>query len=404
MKRYALALGSGKKVDRNVYLLEELFPELEVIQASYGKRSSLVPEENHILLEEDQEINQIKSYLGSNHLGMVVNRLDSYIPLHGKVVDAFNVSGPSSNAVSYFRYKSEMHQLMLGAGLDQYRPRAEIVEFEKVDELLKTFDYPVVVKPYVGSKSKGVFVLKNAKDWSEAKQRLVKHFESSTISRMVDIPTVLVEEYVDGRMIAPVCYVDHQGKLHMLVILDVVRGKEIGQRNMQLVYRTTQSSLTEEQHFKVNWLLQELVTLSGLRSTFLDPELFVTKDRVSLIEINVRLGGLRAPLLKGAFGIDLNKLVVELASGQSINAAFLKHDTCTAVELWEDQSGMINSFLMPDVRGLIDYSQSYYEGDVYIAPPFSNQPLATFYVPDQADSLKKASQIRQEFKVNIRGK
>jgi hypothetical protein len=203
-------------------------------------------------------------------------------------------------------------------------------------------------------------------------------------------------------MIAPVCYVDHQGKLHMMVILDVVRGKDIGQKNMQLVFRTTQSSLTPEQHHEVTWLLQELVTLSGLKSTFLDPELFVTKDRISLIEINVRLGGLRAPLLKGAFGIDLNKLVVELASGKSINATFAKNFTCTAVELWEDQSGMINSFSLPDVRDLIDYGQNFYEGDVYIAPPFSNRPLATFYVPDQIDSLKRANEIREQFKVNIR--
>lgn len=401
MKRYALALGVGKKVDRNIYLLKELHPELEIIQASYGKRSSLIDEDKHIVLQTDQEIDNLCDFIRNDRLEMVVNRSDAYIPLHGLIVDNFEVSGPSSDAVSYFRYKSNMHQLMLESGLSQYRPRAEIVEFEKVDELLKSFDYPVVVKPYVGSKSKGVFVLHNPQDWQNAKLRLIKHFESSTISRMVDVPTVLVEEFVDGRMIAPVCYVDHQGKLHTLVILDVVRGKDIGQNNMQLVFRTTQSTLTDFQKQQVHWLLQELVSLSGLRSTFLDPELFVTKDRISLIEINVRLGGLRAPLLKGAFGIDLNKLVVQLASGMSINPAFQKNETCTAVELWEDQSGMISGFQMPDIRGLIEYGQNYYEGDVYIAPPYSNTPLAQFYVPDPLDSLKRASQVRREFSIKI---
>ena len=84
-----------------------------------------------------------------------------------------------------------------------------------------------------------------------------------------------------------------------------------------------------------------------LKETFLDPEFFVDKDSVYLIEVNVRMGGFRHDLALPAFQIDLNKMVAELALGQEIDDELKVIGSASACEIWETRSGVIKKLRMP---------------------------------------------------------
>jgi biotin carboxylase len=212
---------------------------------------------------------------------------------------------------------------------------------------------------------------------------------------------VLVEEYIDGRQIAPVSYVDKKGKLHIVAGVDVLRGPDVGQKHIQNVYRTTPSTMSDKQIQKVHTVLQLLVDRTGLKSTFLDPELYWVGNRLYVIEVNVRLGGFRSILLKQAYGIDLDELVVRLAMGEDLSIRFKQRKSCTATEVWDDRTGIIKSFVMPDGYDYVNLTYKSAQGDGYLAPPKGNVPLSYFYIVDTKNSLAVAKKIRAEVDLEI---
>ncbi len=402
MKKFILVLGFGRSVKRLFDVIEREFSEHTPVYCTYGKRLEFFEKNAFCFLKNGEEETRIRTVVdGKGKVVGVVNLTDSYIDLHGKLVDIFKVPGPSFSAVSLVKNKAKLFRLMVENGLADFHPKSVVIELNEVEHEIERFGYPCVLKPVVGSKSRGVFVIRSSNGLQRALKRLNKHFSQITIRRNLEAKNVLLQEYVTGQQVAPVSYVDAEGELRIIAEVDVLCGTDVGQQHMQCVYRTTPSVLDKAMMQQIQQLLQQIVKAAGLRSTLLDPELMISGRGLKLMEINARLGGYRTELFKPAYGIDLEKMVVQLALGEELDIDLKKKESCTAVEVWEEKSGRLLEFSFPNQDQVYHYEQLIQKGEEYLVPPEGDVPIASFYVLAQSDSLKKAQEIRRTISTSI---
>lgn len=401
-----LILGSGKYFKQILEMLSAIYPTVTIVQISYSGKRQEVLASQYCPIVLGSEIQKVDEFVktGNYRVVAIYNRSDTYIQLHGQLVDHFHVPGPSEKSVNFFRQKNKMHQLMTDNDLGEFRPRTEIRHFSRISEsFLQKLSYPVVVKPMIGAKSRGVFFLEKSDDFYAIGDLLQRHFDQEKSVAVADTKNLLLfEEYIQGKQVSVTAYVDEKGKLHSISSVDVTTAHELGLSHMQLVYRTTPSKYPEYTRQKMEYVLQRLMTLSGLRSTFIHPEFIVAKNRLILIELNCRIAGFRYEMTKYAFNIDINKMAIQLAMGDDIDDQLVKVKSCTACEIWEEKSGQIQQFSIPKSKYIIDASQRLFPGDLYRQPPDGNVPLGRFFVvSENDDSLKLAKKLRRQVKVRI---
>lgn len=328
----------------------------------------------------------------------VINRKDYYETLHGQLVDHFQVPGPSFHSVDQVSNKANLHELMEGLNLQLFRPRTITCQLSEVTQLLKSVQFPVIIKPFAGTHSRGVHKLESINDFDQVYPHLYNHFKNEMVVDKLDNEdtTVLIEEYLSGKMVIHICYVDKRSKVHFISLLKVVSARDIGQDHYQLIFRTTPSNSPEPVQQKMKFILQKIAKATRLKETFLDPEFFVHKGHVYLIEINVRMGGFRQELAKPAFAIDLERMIAQLALKQEVDDQFNAISSATACEIWEERSGVIKKLKMPKSKH-ITYSKLNFEpGEYYEAPPIGNRPLGSFYITASEKSLGIAKKIRNK--------
>ena len=233
-------------------------------------------------------------------------------------------------------------------------------------------------------------------------QQLKDHFSSEPSLKNKTQRKILIEEFVTGQQLTVTAYVDQSGELHTLGFVDVLDGFDVGQNHQQLVYRTTPSHCAPSVNNQANHILQRLVNISKLRSTFIHPDFIVNHHQIKLIELNVRLGGLRYELSKYAYGVNLDHFVLQLALNQTPANQVQQNFSCTGSDVWSKKSGLVKKLSLPPNKDLVQ-SKTYFKlGDKYQAPPKGNQQLIRYYVQSKdSDSLEIAKKIQQEAQVKI---
>lgn len=345
----------------------------------------------------------IKSIPKNSKVVAAINRGEEYIETHSRLVDHYQIPGPSFSAVKHFRDKSAMHQLMVDRDLTQYRPQTKITTLQQLEADLESVQYPVVIKPFQGAKSRGIYQLHSAKDLNpQIIQQLKDHFSSEPSLKNKTQRKILIEEFVSGQQLTATAYVDQGGELHTLGFVDVLDGFDIGQNHHQLVYRTTPSHYSSQVKNKVKIILQKLVNISKLRSTFIHPDFIVDRNQIKLIELNVRLGGLRYELSKYAYEVNLDHYVLQLALDQTPTNEIKQNFSCTGSDFWSKKSGLVKELSLPQNKNLVQSKKYFKVGDKYQAPPEGNQQLIRYYVQSKNnDSLKIAKKIQQKTHIII---
>lgn len=326
----------------------------------------------------------------------VLNRVDSYEILHGKLCDFYKVMGPSEKSIKRLANKDRMHKLMIKSDLSFYRPRTIISNLEKIENDLDRLQYPVIMKVSRGVKSRGVVTLKSKSDFYVFKDLFIKQgiFKKSTV--------ILFEQIIIGKQVTPVMYVNSKGKINILALVDVVTAREVKQNHMQLVYRSTPSIQSEAIRQKIAFVMQKIITKSKLRSVMLHPEFIVVGKSIYLIEVNVRIGGFRYDLMKKAYNIDLNKISWDISIDDFQIEDHINSDlSCTGCEVWEEHSGVISELKFPQSRYISGFVQQKFIGDEYVAPPEDQKSIAKFYVTSKENSLGLAKQLRKKIIINF---
>lgn len=397
MKNAVLVLGKGPAARETLKILEKHFPEVTPLVCGYKSTGKSVG----IELTLGTEIEQLRAFTKDFTVVGVINRFDSYIQLWGQIVDSFTLPGSSHKAVSIFRSKAETHTLMHRLGLERFRPKTEICEFKDLEKKATNRKFPYVIKPAVGAKSRGVFIIEKPEDFAIAQKYLKKHFKSVYFKRTgITEKIVLIEDFMDGIQVTPTCFIDENGEYHNLGFVDVLNGRNLGESHQQLLYRTTPSLQSKEIKSTIDAIVTKLAKASGLRSTFLHPDFMVENGIPKLMEINVRIGGFRVEMMKYAANVNLAKMAVDLALGLPVDPSITLKNGCTFVEVWETQSGVVEQIVPPKdshikkMRLMVDLGES------YIAPPQANLPLAQYFVlADKEKCFFLAKNLREKFQI-----
>lgn len=403
MKNFALIFGRGQYVSRNIKLLEDNGFIPLIIDYS----TNLYQKTHHFcLISPGNEINEIDRYIQANNgqVKLVINRIDLYIELYSKLIDHFHLHGPSYQATHFFRDKALMHEKMIEAGLNFFRPRTIVCQVEKINQYLNQLQLPVVIKPYMGAHSRGVYFINKIEEVELIKKSLQSFFHTSRDFKFKKKKQnkILIEEYLDGKLIVPVSYINNKGKCITLSYFDVIRAKDLNLNHMQLLYRTAPSKVPYFISQKIQFILQKMADQTGLKSTFISPEFMIVGKKVFLIEVNVRAGGFRYEAMKYAFGIDIDQLSIDLAQGKEIDDNFKFVKNCTATEVWEEKSGIIESIKIPKSKFIQEQQILLSPGDKYQSPPTGNKAIAKFYVTsEREDSLKIAKNIRKKIQIEF---
>ncbi|MBU0974487.1 ATP-grasp domain-containing protein [Patescibacteria group bacterium] len=397
MQKVVLLLGKGllQKFEKHILKIN---PALTAVECGFNLE---IPEnyfQNYLNIPKGEELKSIIEFCKDMEVIGVINRKDYYEKLHGELVDHFQIPGPSFHAVDQVSNKANLHQLMEDINLNLFRPRTITCQLAEVQSLLKSVQFPVMIKPFAGAHSRGVHKLEQASDFDEVYPRLYEHFKNEYAIDQLDREdrTVLIEEFLIGKMVVPICYIDSKYKVHFISLLKVVRAVDVGQDHYQLIYRTTPSNVRENIQQKMRFVLQKIAKASRLKETFLDPEFFVYKDNIYLIEINVRMGGFRQELAMPAFDIDLEKMITQLALRQEVDDQFNAVGSATACEIWEPKSGIIKKLKLPKSKHITWSKLNLQEGDFYEAPPEGNHSLGSFYVSAPEKSLSLARAVRNK--------
>jgi biotin carboxylase len=395
-----IVLGSSTYIHNYSKFLEDFNLNAKLLVIGKTKNPSVNLPENAIYLRISlkNSLSKIVSYCIKNNFSVkgVINRVDYFEVLHGQLAETFNVIGPTASAVQDLSDKVRMHELMLQSDLSFYRPRTIITTLNDAPTYFDQLQFPIVLKTHVGAKSRGVVSLKKPTDFEFAKEMMIENMNDP------EKDLILIEQFLYGKQVAPVMYVNKKGKVRVLALVDIVTAREEKQNHMQLIYRTTPSRHSERIRQKITYVMQTLANASGLKSVLLHPEFFVTGKHIFLIEVNVRMGGFREAMMLNAYNIDMNQLSWELAMDLNISDQMKKSDSCTACEVWEPNSGKIKKLSIPKSKYISSEKYHLKVGDKYIAPPQKQIPLATFFISAPDDSLIIAKKIRKKTVVELR--
>ncbi len=403
MKKIVLLLGRNLRPKFHQHIVA-VNPEFESIECSFQKDPPEKYKESYLYIPKGKEFETITTFCEDKKVVGVINRKDYYEKLHGELVDYFEVPGPAFHAIDQVSNKANLHNLMKQLNLQLFRARTIVCQLSEVRSLLKSVQFPVIIKPFAGAHSRGVYKLESSAAFDTIYPLLYEHFKKEYAANTFDKDgqTVLIEEYLGGKMTTPLCYVDAKGKVHFISLVKITHARDIGQKHNQLIFRTMPSNAKEQIQQKMKFVLQKIVKATGLKETFLDPEFFVQNGHIYLIEINVRMGGFRQELAKPAFGIDLEKMVTALALGEEFDDSIEDIASATGCEIWEEQSGIISKVSIPKSKHILDSKLNFVVGDYYDAPPLGNIPLGIFYVKASEKSLKIAKQIRSKVKIEFK--
>jgi biotin carboxylase len=397
MKKILLVLGRNNYSKFNEFV-NQIDPSISTIECSFEKDIPEKYQNNYLSIPIGKELKTIIEYCKNKEVVGVVNTKDQYEVLHGQLVDQFNVPGPSFHSVDQIGNKANMQQLIEDLQLNLFRPTTICCQLSEVSNLLKSLQFPVVIKPFSGAHSRGVHKLNSQEDFEEIYPNLYKHF--SQMKNKKD-QTVLIEEHISGKQVAPVCYVDGKSKVHLLSLVKCITAQDLKLPHLQIIYRTTPSNFSEEILNKIKFVLQKIAKATQLRNTFLDPEFIIKKNNVYLIEINVRLGGFRKKLIQDAYGINLHQLMTELALNQEIDDSFASVSSATACEIWENNSGKIKNIKIPNSKFITSSKINIGIGEEYLAPPNGNRALGTIFLKTKDKSLSKMKSLREKVMVEI---
>ena len=213
--------------------------------------------------------------------------------------------------IELFKNKGEFRRLLKEIYPDFYF-------FESGFDSLSTLDtekirFPVVLKPCVGFLSMGVYIIRDAEEWSDVIKNLrddIEKFRGQFPTEVVDASSFIVEELINGEEFAIDAYFDKDGKP---VILNIFKHPFSDETDVSDRVYFTSGEIIKSNHDRFESLLSQIGSLAQLKNFPLHMEVRVDGERVVPIEINpMRFAGwCVTDLAYFAYGIDVYEYYFE---------------------------------------------------------------------------------------------
>lgn len=190
-------------------------------------------------------------------------------------------------------------------------------ELSVLDEKIKGFTFPVIIKP--GSLSAQMLV-DECTNKRELKQKLTHAF--GLIQSLYDQelsksePVLLIEEMIRGDMYTTDAYIAHDGTIYCLPLIKIITAHSQGLPGFYDYRMIAPVTDLDAHDTKAGFAAaRKAVLATNLRSTTAHIEMFKTKDGWKIIELAARMGGDREEVYEQVYGIDHSYNDVAIRAG-----------------------------------------------------------------------------------------
>jgi len=253
--------------------------------------------------------------------GIVTTATDHPIIMMAKIASKLNLRFPSVESVSTildkvtFKNVLQNNNILCAKGYSYYISERPI----ELD-----LNYPIIIKPNRNSGSRGVFKCYSYEE--------LLNFLPDTIKFCSD-GKYLIEEYIEGDEISVEGYI-YQGKLQIVQVTD----KIVSNPPYNVEMGHIQPSKYRDSIEDIYYLLNRVVSATGLDNCGIHPELKVNDSGFYLIEMGPRLGGdyITSRLVPLSTGFNIEEAIIKISIGEEPNYEF------------EDNAAMIKYLDIPD--------------------------------------------------------
>jgi biotin carboxylase len=377
-------------------------------------------EEDHALFDEviEADIFNIPEVLGKVRQARIdacVARFEPYVPLLGVICEELGLPGPSARAAWLSRDKILMRDAFAKAGISQPRYRA-VRNMADLTDAASYLGYPFLLKPVSGSKSRFIRKLSSPADLEPAfafvsrscRESDVNLFSSYSHGQENDFRTTFIaEEYLKGRQVTTTSFVQN-GRVTHLSVCDLVTAQDEGLDAFYLITRTAPSTLSEKEQGDIMTFSTAAIRALGLDNCALHPEYILTAEGPKVLEISARLAGYRAEMHRFAFGMDLNRAVIQVALGEKPDFAKRFEHAATAVEAWLEHAGVVIDYegldAIRSIVGLETLQIKKEPHERYDPPPLGEKPIASFVTSGKKpkDAYALARRVLTEILSSVR--
>lgn len=231
--------------------------------------------------------------------------------LTSKISDKYHLIGVPFKVASRIRNKFQLREFCAANNLPTVRHR-ELKGEKDIEEVLKSFSFPLVVKPAYGAASAFVVRVDNEEELRESYAYIKKEISPRIESALTDGVEVFVEEYIDGDEV-DIDILVQNGKIKFCAISDNGKTKE---PFFVETVRLTPSNLPRKNQLELLAMADEALEKFGVLNGCIHFEAKSTSDGPMPLEINLRLGGDEIyPSVKEAFKVDLIENALKIACG-----------------------------------------------------------------------------------------
>jgi biotin carboxylase len=289
---------------------------LDVLVASRGEHSliSEVHDGLHIDLNDiDQSLTRIRLEAQKTPFSAVLGTDDSTVELAAYAASELNLPHNPAAAARTSCRKDLARAELFRAGCPV--PVHALIDLRQpLDQQLRGFPWPCVIKPLNMSASRGVIRANNKIELTAACQRV-----KAIISRSNDDferNHALVEEYIDGVEVAFEGFLDN-GRLTTLALFDKP-DPLVGPYFEETIY-VTPSVLDNETQVRIKRRVAQACDCYGLKTGPIHAELRVNEKDAWILEVASRtIGGDCARVLDNGSDCSLEQLTIALAMGQPV--------------------------------------------------------------------------------------
>ncbi|MFA6995088.1 MAG: ATP-grasp domain-containing protein [Patescibacteria group bacterium] len=328
----------------------------------------------------------------------VITFLEDDVLLTAKIADKYKLISTSYKVANRVRNKHSFREFCAANSLPVVKFR-ELKSSRDLEEVIKLFHFPLVVKPIYGAASAFVIKVNNEEELRESYRDIKKDISAKVESALNDGLEVFVEEYIDGDEVDMDILIQN-GKIKFWAISD--NGKTKEPFFIETV-RVTPSNLPQKNQAELLVMADETLEKLGILNGCIHFEAKSTPLGPMPLEINLRLGGDEVyPSVKAAWHVDLIENLLKIACGLYIPKfefpsgpyEYLIADTFSS-----DYSGIVvNLDIADDLRRRPYIKEFQFEkkiGDSVLTPPDGYEYLGWILVSgsnalDAQDNLQEA--------------
>lgn len=252
---------------------------------------------------------------------------------------------PLVESLSLCTEKTKMRKAM-SEKFPEICPRYAVVKSYKnyTGELVKDFNFPVIIKPNGLHSS---FLVVKCHDKEELRSSLKNAFEMlEQVHRDIygtGEPSFLIEEFMEGQMYSMDGYVDNDKQVYLLPPIRVVTSAEVGKDGFYCYRSRTAIDIDNEDLLNANNCAKKALDALKVINSAVHIELYKTPQGWKIVEVASRIGGGRQLLYWEAYGVNhfLNDLLIHYGKQPNMKHAWERF--ASGFNVYADKEGIIES-------------------------------------------------------------